>query len=199
MSASGPTGPEWILEAAAVGSNDDYTEPLIACARRLWPQLKSCGRRALTKETSAAEKDRVITEVFEAVLIAAKKALRKGTKPIQDLDAYVAASFYHAFARRAKQETRLRNTLYYLPANELDLFQDYPRRGSSRLVEEKLQIEQITRHMDDWTQEVWVAVAYGMSWEEISQSFGIDKHQARQKFRYAIKKIKTRLNGPRNQ
>jgi RNA polymerase sigma factor (sigma-70 family) len=197
MSASGPTGPEWILEAT-VGSNDDSTERLTECARKLWPQLKSSGRRALTKETSAAEKDRVITEVFEAVLISAKKALQKGTKPIQDLDAYVAASFHHAFARRARQETRLRNTLYYLPANELDLFQDYPQRGSPRLVEEKLQIEQIIRHMDDWTQEVWVALAYGMSWEEISQAFGIDKHQARQKFRYAIKKIKTRMNGTRN-
>jgi DNA-directed RNA polymerase specialized sigma24 family protein len=198
MSTSGPMGPEWILETADLGS-DGYTERLTQCARRLWPQLRSSGRRALTMETSAEEKDQLITEVFESVLISAKKVLQKGTKPIQDLDAYVAASFHHAFARRAKQETRLRKTFHYLPADELDLLRDYPQRGSSQPVEDRLQVEEIIRLMDSWTQEVWVAVAYGMSWEEISRSFGVDKDQARQRFRYAIKKIKMRLNGTRNQ
>lgn len=197
MSASGPTGPEWILETAALGS-DDYTEQLTQCARRLWPKLKSSGRRALSKERSTEEKDLLITEVFEGVLVSAKKAIQKKTKPIQDLDAYVAASFHHAFARRAKQETRLRKTFHYLPADELDQLRDYPQRGSSQPIEERLQVQEIIRQMDEWTQEVWVAVEYGMSWEEISQSFGIDKEQARQRFRYAIKKIKMRLNGTRN-
>jgi hypothetical protein len=103
MSASGPTGPEWILEVAGAQPEGDLRE-LMECARRLWPRLKSFARHALTLETSSDEKDRFITEVFEGVLVSARKTLRNATVPIEDLDAYVAT--VAGFSERLE---RLRN------------------------------------------------------------------------------------------
>jgi RNA polymerase sigma factor (sigma-70 family) len=196
MSGSACSGPEWILstEAAMNGSGAEGRIHLSECAVRVWPRLRSFGRRALGLEVSSDEKDLLVSQAFEQVLLSASKALVNTKKPILDLDAYLSTAFRHEVVRLAKQEKRFRKVVQYMAPEQLDLVQEVEAGQSSLGIEEKLLLEKVIREMDEWTRGVWVALTYGLSWQEISESLGMDKEQAKQKFRYAIKKIKARLS-----
>lgn len=195
MSASWSAGPEWILEATS-GAEEPLTQ-LTESAKRIWPRLRSFARHALPSETPSDEKDRFLTEVFESVLLTTREALGKSGERVLDLDAYLSASFRNELARRAKKEKRLRDMVQYMSSGELDLLPEQHSGCSSLSIEDLLQVQQITQEMDAWTRVVWVALTYGKSWKEIGHSLKTDPEQAKQKFRYAIKKIRDRLNGPR--
>ena len=41
--------------------------------------------------------------------------------------------------------------------------------------------------------EVWAARQYGYSWREIAEHMGLSEHQAKLRFRYALRKLAARL------
>ena len=195
MSASGRIGPEWILEATDCEVDDNERTRLLQCARSVWPSLKAFARRVMAAEASLDERDRFSTEIWEEVLRFAAKTLAESKRPVLDLEAYLAASFRYRFLRKAKQEWKLRDRTQYLSSEELDALREQQTSGYPLPVEYKLQIEQITLQMNDWTLTVWNCLIYGMSWKEIGKTLGMEQEQAKQKFRYEIKKIKLRLQG----
>jgi hypothetical protein len=192
-SALGRIGPEWILEATNCEVDDRERTRLLQCARSVWPGLNAFARRAMATEASLDERDRFSTEIWEEVLTFAAKTLAKSKQPVLDLEAYLAASFRYRFLRKAKQERKLRERTQYLPPEELDTLRGQQTSGSQLPIDDKLQIEQITLQMDDWTLTVWNSLIYGMSWKEIGRALGMEQEQAKQKFRYQLKKIKSRL------
>lgn len=196
MSGSELLGPEWILSSEAVmaGSGTEDRLQLAECARKLWPRLRLFGKHVLGLDVSSDEKDLLVSQAFEQVLLSASKALGNTQKPILDLDAYVSTAFRHEVVRRAKQEKRLRRMVQYVAPEQLNQLEEVQSGQSLLSIEEKLLLEQVIREMDEWTRRVWVALTYGLSWQEISESVGMDKEQAKQKFRYAIKKIRARLS-----
>jgi hypothetical protein len=193
MSASGRIGPEWILEATDCEVDKNERTRLLECARSVWPSLKAFARRVLAAEASLDERDRFSTEIWEEVLSFAAKTLAESKRPVLDLEAYLAASFRYRFLRKAKQERKLRDRTQYLSSEELDTLRERQTFAYQLPVEYKLQIEQITLQMNDWTLTVWNCLIYGMSWKEIGKALGMEQEQAKQKFRYELKKIKLRL------
>jgi len=166
---------------------------LLECARSVWPSLKAFARRVMAAEASLDERDRFSTEIWEEVLSFAAKTLAESKRPVLDLEAYLAASFRYRFLRKAKQERKLRDRTQYLSSEELDTLRERQTFAYQLPVEYKLQIEQITLQMNDWTLTVWNCLIYGMSWKEIGKALGMEQEQAKQKFRYELKKIKLRL------
>jgi hypothetical protein len=195
MSASRRIGPEWILAATDCEVDDSERTRLLECARNVWPSLKAFARRAMAAEACLDERDRFSTEIWEEVLSFAAKTLAASKRPVLDLEAYLVASFRYRFLRKAKQERRLRERTQYLPSEELDTLREQQTSGYQLPIEDKLQIEQITLQMNDWTLMVWNCLIYGMSWKEIGKALGVEQEQAKQKFRYELKKIKIRLQG----
>jgi hypothetical protein len=195
MCVSRRTGPEWILQSTTYGVIDSDRTRLLDCARRVWPGLKAFARRVMAAEGSIDERDRFSSEVWEEVLVLAAKTLAEAKRPVLDLEAYLAASFRYRFIRKAREEKKLRERVQFLPSEELDGLCEFETRGSRLAIEDKLQVKQITQQMDEWTLTVWNSLVYGMSWKEIGNSLGIQQEQAKQKFRYELKKIKARLQG----
>ena len=194
MSAAESIGPEWVLGTMNSDTPERERIALLECSRVVWPNLKGFSRRVLAGEMSGQEKDRFSAEVWEDVLKSAAKTLTSPErKPILDLEAYLAASFRYRLLRRAKQEKRLRERIEFLPPEELAAFEDTGKQTSRIRIEDKLLIEQITGQMDEWAFTVWNLLVYGMSWNEISKAIGMEQQQAKQKFRYQLKKIKVRL------
>lgn len=197
MSAAGASGPEWILKTTSAELVESDQVKLRDCACKVWPRLRSFAQRWITLETSAEEKDRFITEAFEEVLVSAARALGKPKEPILDLEAYLATSFRHEIVRRAKREKQLREFVQYMPADELDLLRETQSQRGWLAIEEQLRLDEIVVQMDEWTRDVWIALTYGKSWKEIAKAIGMDKEQAKQRFRYQIKKIRVRLQKSR--
>lgn len=194
MSAAESIGPEWVLGAGNSDTPERERIVLVDCARRLWPNLRSFSRRVLAGELSTPDKDRFSAEVWEDVLNSAAKALNApGRQPILDLEAYLAASFRYRLLRRAKQAKQLRESIQFVPPEELVGFEDSGTYISHTSIENKLLVEQVTAQMDQWAFTVWNLLIYGMSWKEIGKAIGMEEQQAKQKFRYELKKIKVRL------
>lgn len=194
MSAAESIGPEWVLGAGNSDTPERERIALLDCARRVWPNLKSFSRRVLAGEMSTPDKDRFSAELWEEVLRSAAKPLTApGRQPISNLDAYLAASFHYRLLRRAKQEKRLRERIQFVPPEELVEFEASGTYTSRTRIENKLLVEQITGQMDEWALTVWNLLVYGMSWKEIGKAVGMEQQQAKQKFRYELKKTKARL------
>jgi DNA-directed RNA polymerase specialized sigma24 family protein len=194
MSAAESIGPEWVLGANNSDTPERERIALLDCAQRVWPNLRTFSRRVLAGEMSTPDKDCFSAEVWEDVLKSAAKVLTvPGRQPISNLEAYLAASFHYRLLRRAKQEKRLRERTRLLPAEELAEFEASGTHNSRTRIEDKLLVEQITRHMDEWALTVWNLLVYGMSWKEIGKAVGMEQQQAKQKFRYELKKIKARM------
>jgi DNA-directed RNA polymerase specialized sigma24 family protein len=190
MSAAESIGPEWVLGTGNSDTPERERIALLDCARRVWPNLKSFSRRVLAGGMSTPDKDGFSAEVWEDVLKSAAKALTApGRQPISNLEAYLAASFHYRLLRRAKQEKRLRERIQLVPPEELVEFE----YTSHTRIENKLLVEQITGQMDEWALTVWNLLVYGLSWKEIGKAVGMEQQQAKQRFRYQLKKIKTRL------
>jgi hypothetical protein len=194
MSAAESIGPEWVVGAGKSDTPERERTVLLDCARRVWPNLRSFSRRVLAGAMSAPDKDRFSAEVWEDVLNSAAKALTApGRQPVLDLDAYLAASFRYRLLRKAKQERRLREKIQFVSPEELVGFEDTGMYTSRTSIEDKLLVEQITGQMDEWALTVWNLLVYGMSWKEVGKAIGMEQQQAKQKFRYELKKIKARL------
>ena len=60
-------------------------------------------------------------------------------------------------------------------------------------MEDSIQVKEVVQNMDDWTRKVWIARQYGYSWRETAEHMGLSEHQAKLRFRYALRKLAARL------
>jgi hypothetical protein len=195
MSVSEPIGPEWILEEMYTNAAESERILLRECSRRLWPGLKAFARRAMTAEISREEKDNFSAEIWQEVLVLTAKSLNESRRPILSLEAYLSASFRYRFLRKAKQEKKLRDRIQFLPPDELVGLENSLTPRSRTTIEDKLLVEQIIHQMDDWTLAVWNLLLFEMSWKEVGKAINMEPEQAKQKFRYELKKIRDRMQG----
>jgi RNA polymerase sigma factor (sigma-70 family) len=131
------------------------------------------------------------------VLQSVSKTLRrrKGkASGIVDLEAYLFGAFLHRFNRALKKERRRQETIA-LVSSTGDLAELPGARDtkSPRSLEDSIQVKEVVRNMDDWTRKVWTARQYGYSWREIAEHMGLSEHQAKLRFRYALRKLAARL------
>jgi hypothetical protein len=195
MSASESIGPEWILEETYTNAAESERVLLRECSRRLWPGLKAFARRVMTAEISREERDNFSAQIWQEVLVLTAKSLSESKRPILSLESYLSASFRYRFLRKAKQEKKLRDRIQFLPPEELAELEDTRIHHARITIDDRLQVEQIIQQMDDWTLTVWNLLVFEMSWKEVGKAINMEPEQAKQKFRYDLKKIRDRLKG----
>jgi RNA polymerase sigma factor (sigma-70 family) len=169
---------------------------LITAASRLWPRVQAHARKELANQ-NPDESAALAAEVWESVLQSVSKTLRRRNgkaSGIVDLEAYLFGAFLHRFNRALKKERRRQETIG-LVASNVDLAELPGARDtkSPRTMEDSIQVKEVVRSMDDWTRKVWTARQYGYSWREIAEHMGLSEHQAKLRFRYALRKLAARL------
>ena len=111
-----------------------------------------------------------------------------------DLEAYLFGAFHHRFNRALKKERRRQETIELVPSShDLEQLPGARDLKSSRDLEHSIQVKEVVQNMDDWTRKVWTARQYGYSWREIAEHMGLSEHQAKLRFRYALRKLAARL------
>ena len=191
--------PDWVLSSNSPNNKAqplDHNDELITVASRLWPRVQAHARRELANKNSD-ESVALAAEVWEGVLQSVSKTRQrhngKGVE-ILDLEAYLFGAFHHRFNRALKKERRRQATIE-LVASSHDLEQLPGARDlkSSRDLEHSIQVREVVEHMDGWTRKVWTARQYGYSWRETAEHMGLSEHQAKLRFRYALRKLAARL------
>jgi RNA polymerase sigma factor (sigma-70 family) len=193
-------GPEWVLSRFT--SNDPNTQDemnqLTAAARRLWPGIRAHAIKAQSHKSS----DDVIaiaTDVWESVLQSVAKTLLRSngnSLPVRDLDAYLFGVFHHRFNRALRKERKRTENIRLVASNhDLDTLRQAHDSKVVRDVERSIQVKEAIQRMDEWTRQVWVARQYGYSWREIAIFFRLTEPQAKLRFRYAIGRLRAKLEG----
>jgi hypothetical protein len=142
------------------------------------------------------EKDRLINEAWEYVLCAIAKMRRKGHRESigrLELDAYLMRAFQHRLGRLMKRERMHQDLFRVTDPHSLEMLatSDDAETGLFR----RLQVQEIVAKMDEWTKEVWSYLSCGKSWEWIARRFGMNKAQAKMRYRYYVGKIRRSLRG----
>jgi len=191
---------DWALLGGKQASGEDSLPvdgELLNAAREAWPRVLAHARRELADKGLGAEKTVVAAEVWEGVLRAVSRALKRRSgerASIGDLQSYLIAAFHHRFNRVLKREQRRVETIE-LVSSTLDLegIEGTQDTGWVSELERAITVRQITVHMDEWTRRVWRARQYGYSWEEIAERLGVSERHARRKFRDGLEKTRERL------
>jgi hypothetical protein len=168
---------------------------LLECAQRVWPIACASGRRQIDTETSAYEKDRLIHEAWEHVLFAIVRARGKGFLKCNDnldLDAYLMKSFQHRLGRLMKIERRRQRVFACADPHMLEMLAPASNEVETNIYRQ-LQVQEVVAKMDGWTREVWGYLLGGSSWASIANRFGMNKAQAKMRYRYYLDKIRVSL------
>ena len=191
--------PEWILSNSSSKTKEQSLhsdDELIAVASRLWPRVQAHARKELAS-MNPDESAAWAAEVWESVLQSVSKTLRRRTGKatgIVDLEAYLFGAFHHRFNRALKKERKRQETIRLVPSTgDLAELPGARDTKSPRTMEDSIQVKEVVRNMDDWTRKVWTARQYGYSWREIAEHMGLSEHQAKLRFRYALRKLAARL------
>ena len=193
-------GPEWVISSSPsnVESRPHQNDnELIIVARQMWPRVQAHALREV-KNKNHDENVALATEVWEGVLQSVSKTLErlsvKGSG-IRDLEAYLFGAFHHRFNRALKKERRRQQTVQLFPYNrDLEELREAQDSKSALDVERSVQVKEAIQSMDEWTRKVWVAREYGYSWSEVGELVGLSGHQAKLRFRYALNRLRARLN-----
>ena len=191
--------PEWVLSNSSSKTKEQTLrsdDELITVASRLWPRVQAHARKELANK-NPDESATLAAEVWESVLQSVSKTLRRRNgkaSGIVDLEAYLFGAFHHRFNRTLKRERRRQETIGIVSSTgDLAELPGARDTKSPRTMEDSIQVKEVVRNMDDWTCKVWTARQYGYSWREIAEHMGLSEHQAKLRFRYALRKLAARL------
>jgi len=191
--------PDWVLSSSSSETKAQPLHPdneLITVASRLWPRVQAHARGELANKNSD---DSVVlaAEVWEGVLQSVSKTFRRRhgkNSRIADLEAYLLVAFQHRFNRAMRKERRRQETIELVPSiRDLEQLPGAWDLKCSGDLERSVQVKEAIQNMDDWTRKVWTARQYGYSWGEIAEQMGLSQHQAKLRFRYAIRRLRDRL------
>ncbi len=187
---------EWILESSGETLLTDRGNDLLLAAQRMWPRVLAYAQRELPEHWQPAEKNSAVLELWEKVLRSVVGTMhRHQNQRIEDLDAYLMGVFQHRLHRVLVREKRRAKVLTYVPPEELTQQESAGPKTDTFPCERDLQVKEIIAFMNVWTKEVWAARMYGYSWADIGQMVGLTEHQTKMRFRYALSRIRDRLNG----
>jgi RNA polymerase sigma factor (sigma-70 family) len=191
--------PDWVLSSSSSETKAQPLHPdneLISVASRLWPRVQAHARRELAKKNSD-ETVAFAAEVWEGVLQSVSKTLQRRNgkgSGIVDLEAYLFGVFHHRFNRALKKERRRQETIELVPSSgDLEQLLGARDLNSARDLELSIQVKEVVQNMDDWTRRAWAAKVYGYTWREIAEHMGLNEHQAKLRFGYALRKLAVRL------
>ena len=191
--------PDWVLSRNSPNNEAqplDHDDELITVARRLWPRIQAHARREFANKNSD-DAVALAAEVWESVLQSVSKTLQRrggNGSGIVDFGAYLFGAFHHRFNRALKKERRRQQTIELVPSGrDLEQLPGARDLKSPRDLERSIQVKEVIQNMDDWTRRAWAARRYGYTWKEIAEHMGLDEHQAKQRFRHALRKLTARL------
>jgi len=201
MEKSDPYG-EWVLRQSKEvkgGTPHPVDEQLLAAARGTWPRALAHAKREFDQKNSGTEAEAVAGEVWETVLKAVSRALRrKGdlTSSIDNLQSYLFAAFHHRLNRVLKKEQKRRDTIKLVASTvEFERIESAQDADWVSELDRAITVSQIVAHMDEWTKRVWQARQYGYSWKEIAKRLDLSEQAAKKRFQYGLEKTREKLLG----
>ena len=193
---------EWVLHPgneAKGGTPHPVDEQLLAAARATWPRALAHAKRELDQKNLGTESEAVAGEVWEAVLKAVSRALRRKrdfTASIENLESYLFAAFHHRLNRVLKREQKRRDTIKVVASTmEFERIEGAQDTDWVSELDRAITVRQIVAHMDEWTKRVWQARQYGYSWKEISKRVELSEQAAKKRFQYGLEKTRENLLG----
>jgi RNA polymerase sigma factor (sigma-70 family) len=191
--------PDWVLSSNSPNNKEQllpHNDELIIVASQLWPRVQAHARRELANKNSD-DTVAFAAEVWEGVLRSVSKTLQRRNgrgSGIVDLEAYLFGVFHHRFNRALKKERRRQETIELVPSGrDLEQLPGARDLKSARDLELSIQVKEVIQNMDDWTRRAWAAKVYGYTWREIAEHMGLNEHQAKLRFGYALRKLAVRL------
>ena len=193
---------EWVLHPGNEGrggSPHPVDEQLLAAARATWPRALAHAKRELEQKNLGTEAEGVAGEVWEAVLKAVSRALRRKrdfTASIDNLESYLFAAFHHRLNRFLKTEQKRRDTVSLVASTvEFERMEGAQDTDWVSELDRAITVRQIVAHMDEWTKRVWQARQYGYSWKDIGKRAGSSEQAAKKRFEYGLEKTREKVLG----
>src|SRR5271163_3202919 len=193
---------DWVLhqgKEAKGGTPHPVDEQLIAAARATWPRVLAHTKRELDQKNLGTESEGVAGEVWEAVLKAVSRALRRKadfTSSIENLESYLFAAFHHRLNRVLKREQKRRDTIKVVASTvEFERVEGAQDTDWVSELDRAITVRQIVAHMDEWTKRVWQARQYGYSWKDIAKRLELSEQAAKKRFQYGLEKTRESLLG----
>ena len=193
---------EWVLrqgKEVKAGTPHPVDEQLLAAARATWPRVLAHTKRELDQKNLGTEAEGVAGEVWEAVLKAVSRALRRKadfTSSIENLESYLFAAFHHRLNRVLKREQKRRDTIKVVASTvEFEWVEGAQDTDWVSELDRAITVRQIVAHMDEWTKRVWQARQYGYSWKDISKRLDVSEQAAKKRFQYGLEKTREKLLG----
>jgi RNA polymerase sigma factor (sigma-70 family) len=193
---------EWVLHPgneAKGGTPHPVDEQLLAAARATWPRALAHAKRELDQKNLGTESEAVAGEVWEAVLKAVSRALRRKrdfTASIDNLESYLFTAFDHRLNRVLKREQKRRDTIKVVAsAVEFERIEGAQDTDWVSELDRAITVRQIVAHMDEWTKRVWQARQYGYSWKDIAKRLELSEQAAKKRFQYGLEKTREKLLG----
>ena len=193
---------EWVLHPGNEGKGGTphpVNEQLLAAARTTWPRALAHAKRELDQKNFGTEAEAVAGEVWEAVLKAVSRALRRKRDfagSIENLESYLFAAFHHRLNRFLKREQKRRDTVSLVASTvEFERLEGAQDTDWVSELDRAITVRQIVAHMDEWTKRVWQARQYGYSWKDIAKRLELSEQAAKKRFQYGLEKTREKLLG----
>jgi DNA-directed RNA polymerase specialized sigma24 family protein len=149
-----------------------------AAATTLW--ARAAGLASISYDPAASQR-----LLMKACALVTRK---RTTAPdaITNLPAYLYRTWQRLVLEELEKENGHRRIEETLTAEPLQL--------STEELDRRILLQQIIRHMDDWTRRVFDYLALGFSYEEIAVELGGNGHAIRVKYDRQLKALAQRLN-----
>jgi len=206
-SPSSIPSPHWILKifknewGRSAAENKCFEETLNRAIKNIWPVVQNYGKHQLSKQewtkTWAASEPTLVTEIFESVLCSVGKRFQQAEHRVKDpeLEAYLMGAFKYCLQETIAQEAGRRRIVELVSwVDDLETVETPQSRSAAELLDNTVLVEEICRHMNEWTESVWLRRKIGLSWKEISSLDGGDHREIKKRFFYELKKIRLILS-----
>lgn len=155
-----------------------------AAALTLWPRL--AGLAASTKHDPAT--------AHRLLMKACAQVTRKRASAPETI-VNLAAYLYRTWQRLVLDELEKENGHRRLEATlAADAAETHALTHSSAELEQRILLQQVIKHMDDWMRRVFEYLTLGFSYDEIAAELGGNGHAIRVKYDRQIRALAQRLN-----
>jgi RNA polymerase sigma factor (sigma-70 family) len=168
-------------------------------ARRLWPAALAAATNRLSETPCLTlEPKSITTECWEDALSSTLGTLDKlGAAKISDLDSYLFAIFSYRLKRYLAQERKRRKIIEFVPGgDELADLDGAKDTSSVEKIESGIALQEALARTDDSFRAMAWCYCHDYSWEQIGTLFRVTPEQARKRFEYGIRKLRSLLQKP---
>src|SRR5579859_1611458 len=187
-----PEGPEWVLQEDSL-NGCAVAERVSATAREIWPFIRNHALKELANKPWIQDHSTFISEIWEGVLRATADRIKVDCLLVEDLRAYLTGAFNRRFTGALMKAKERRNVLDFVPLRDGIEECGPVDEQSAKNMQRDVEIQDILELMDEWTKRVWTFRRYGYSWKEIARVLTLDEEQTRERYRYALDKIRAQI------